>query len=81
MTLKDLEPGDKFVHANSKAKTPKQFVVKGNCMFNRHHGSSTRHCIDLKNRAIVGKSCRLEVVKIGESQHKQKYLEQAKAKS
>lgn len=81
MTLKDLEPGDKFVHAKSKAKHPKQFLVKGNCMFNARHGSAIRHCIDLAKRVIVGKSCRLEVKKIGESQHKQKYLEAAKSKS
>lgn len=78
MTLKDLEPGDKFVHANSKAKRPKQFIVKGNCMYNARHGSATRKCIDLKNQVIVGKSCRLEVVKIGESKNKAKFIEQAK---
>lgn len=72
MILKDLEPGDKFVHAKSKAKHPKKFLVKGSCLFNRGHGSSTRDCIDLQTLEIVGKSCRLEVVKIGESIHKQK---------
>lgn len=81
MTLKDLEPGDKFVHAKSKAKHPKQFLVKGNPMFNRHHGSATRICIDLLKQEAVGKSCKLEVKKIGESLHKQKMLEQAKTKS
>lgn len=80
MILKDLEPGDKFVHAKSKAKSPKQFIVKGNPMFNRGHGSSTRQCIDLLKREVVGKSCKLEVKKIGESLHKQRFLEQAKAK-
>lgn len=80
MTLKDLEPGDKFVHAKSKAKNPKRFIVKGSCMFNARHGSATRVCIDIKKRVTVGKSCRLEVKKIGESQHKEKFLEQAKAK-
>jgi hypothetical protein len=81
MTLKDLEPGDKFVHQKSNAKKPKQFIVKGNCMFNGGHGSATRLCIDLNANKVVGKSCRLEVRKIGESAHKEKYLEAAKAKS
>lgn len=78
MTLKELQPGDKFVHANSKAKHPKQFMVKGNCEFNRAHGSSTRDCWDLLNRATVSKSCRLEVKKIGESLHKEKIMNDAK---
>ena len=81
MTLKDLEPGDKFVHRNSKAKNPKQYLVKGSCMFNAGHGSSTRQCVDLLNNTVIGKSCKLEVRKIGESLHKQKMLEQAKGKS
>jgi hypothetical protein len=80
MILKDLEPGDKFVHAKSKAKHPKQFLVKGNCMYNVGHGSSTRQCVDLLKQTIVGKSCKLEVKKIGESLHKKKMLEQAKSK-
>lgn len=80
MTLKDLEPGDKFIHAKSKAKHPKQYIVKGNCMFNAGHGSSTRLCIDLLEREVVGKSCKLEVKKIGESLHKAKMLEQVKVK-
>jgi hypothetical protein len=81
MTLKDLEPGDKFVHAKSPAKHPKQFLVKGNCMYNAGHGSATRTCIDLLKQEIVGKSCKLEVKKIGESLHKQKFLERANVKS
>jgi hypothetical protein len=81
MILKDLEPGDKFVHAKSKAKKPKVFIVKGNCMFNAGHGSATRICIDLDKNVKVGKSCRLEVRKIGESAHKQKYIEQANSKA
>jgi hypothetical protein len=81
MILKDLESGDKFVHAKSKAKNPKQFLVKGSCMFNAGHGSSTRKCIDLLKQTEVGKSCKLEVKKVGESLHKQKMLEQAKTKS
>jgi hypothetical protein len=80
MILKDLEPGDIFVHAKSKAKKPKRFIVKGNPMYNAGHGSPTRFCIDLVAREVVGKSCKLEVKKIGESAHKQKFLEQAKAK-
>jgi len=80
MILRDLEPGDKFVHAKSRAKNPKQFLVKGNPMFNAGHGSATRKCIDLLKREIVGKSCKLEVKKIGESLHKKKLIEQAKGK-
>jgi hypothetical protein len=80
MILRDLEPGDKFVHAKSKAKNPKQYLVKGNCMYNAGHGSATRQCIDLLKQKVVGKSCKLEVKKIGESLHKQKFLEQAKVK-
>jgi len=81
MILRDLEPGDKFVHAKSRAKKPKQFIVKGPPMFNAGHGSATRKCVDLSSNTIVGKSCKLEVVKIGESKHKAKYLEQSKTKS
>lgn len=42
--------------------------------------SATRKCFDLKKRELVGKSCRLEVVKIGESKNKQRYLELANQK-
>jgi hypothetical protein len=74
MTLKELEPGDKFIHAKATGTFPKKFLVKGSCMFNRGHGSSTRQCVDLQTGNIIGKSCRLEVKKIGESIHKQKML-------
>lgn len=78
MTLKDLEPGDIFVHAKSRAKHPHRFVVLGNCTFNRGHGSSTRLCRNVSDRETQGKSCRLEVKKVGESIHKQKLLSNAK---
>lgn len=80
MTLHDLSPGDKFVHAKRPAKVPKQFLVKGNPEFNIQHGSSTRLCVDLLTQAIVSKSCRLEVKKIGESIQKSKMIEEAKKK-
>lgn len=80
MTLSDLTPGDIFTHAKSKAKNPTKFIVKGNPMFNRWHGSATWYCFDLKRRDMVGKSCRLEVVKVGESKNKQRYLELANQK-
>jgi hypothetical protein len=80
MTLHSLTPGDIFTHAKSKAKNPTKFIVKGNPMFNRRHGSATRYCFDLKRRELVSKSCRLEVVKVGESKNKQRYMELANKK-
>lgn len=74
MKLKELEPGDIFVHAKSKAKAPAKFLVLGKCEFNRGHGSSTRMCQNLEKREIESKSCRMEVNKVGESIHKQKFL-------
>lgn len=72
MTLKDLEPGDIFVHAKSKARNPQKFVVLGNCIYNQGHGSSTRLCRNIGKQQAESKSCRLEVKKTGESIHKQK---------
>lgn len=72
MTLKELEPGDKFIHANSKSKSPIIFVVKGNCLFNIRHGSATRLCWELPSGKEISKSCRLEIKKVGESVHKNK---------
>lgn len=75
MILRELQPGDKFVHAKAKGRNPKRFVVNGNCIFNRGHGTSTRMCVDLGTKENVGKSCNLEVRKIGESVHKEKLME------
>ncbi len=71
MTLKELTIGDIFVNAKDKSK---KFIVRGNAVFNRGHGSSTRMCMDLKSKELISKSCRIEVLKLGESQFKEKYL-------
>lgn len=70
-TLKDLDNGDVFVHAKASKYNAKRFVVYGNPIFNRGHGSATRNC---KNSAgeTVSKSCRLEVIKKGVSVHADK---------
>lgn len=73
MTLRELAIGDRFTHANSKAKNPTVFMKKGKCEFNRAHGSSTCECwmiIDPRNARTVSKSCNLEVKLLtGEQQH------------
>jgi len=74
-TLNDLEPGDFFVHAKSRAKNPKKYMVLSMPEFNARHGGSTRKCVDLFNNNEVGKSCRLEVIKVGQSLHKAKIME------
>lgn len=74
MTLRELEPGDVFVHAKSKAKKPKRFIVYGNPEFNPGYGSATRKCRTLDG-VIVGKSCKLEVIPVGISKHKDKIME------
>lgn len=79
MTLRDLEPGDIFRHARSRAKQPDKFVVIGLSEFNRAHGSATRLC-QSRTGLWLHKSCRLEVIKISESIHKQTIIEEAKAK-
>lgn len=74
MTLKDLEPGDIFVHLKSKSKTPTRYIVSGQPFFNLGHGSPTRMCRKLCGE-WVSKSCKLEVKKVGESAHKAKLIE------
>lgn len=71
MTLRELEPGDIFRHQRSTTKSPKKFIVYGNPAFNRGHGSATRLCRTIDGYWI-GKSCKLLVVKTGESIHKEK---------
>ena len=73
MTLRDLEPGDIFVHAKDKANRPARFIVYGNPAFNIGYGSATRVCVTKGER--VGKSCNLEVIKVGESKHKEKIMQ------
>lgn len=68
MLLRELENGDVFHSAKDKKK--EKFVVYGNCAFNRGYGSATRNC--LQGKSIVGKSCRMEVVKTGVSIYAEK---------
>ncbi len=70
-TLKELNNGDIFIHAKSRAKNPTRYVVYGNPTFNRGHGSSTRNCLN-PAREVISKSCRLEVIKKGTSLHADK---------
>ena len=74
MTLRDLEPGDIFRHKKSKDKHPDKFVVYGSPEYNHGYGAATRMCRTMAGQ-WRGKSCRLEVVKMGESQHKAKLME------
>lgn len=67
--LKDLEIGDIF--RSVKDKQQREYIKRGDCVFNRGAGSSTCACWDLYNRQIVNKMCRLEVVKIRSSDHKE----------
>lgn len=48
MTLRDLQPGDRFYLASQKTKAkPDIFQVAGDkCEFNRAAGTATRKCID-----------------------------------
>ena len=71
MTLRQLEIGDIFIHASCKDPHPRKFLVRGNSVFNPGHGRPTRSCIDMKTKKLVGKSCPLEVIKTGESTHKE----------
>ena len=68
--LKELEIGDIFY--NVKDKSAKKFIVRGSAIFNRRHGSPTRMCSDLKGN-VDSKSCRISVIKVGESKWKEKY--------
>lgn len=76
--LQELEVGDIFVHINDKAKNPTRFLVKGIPEFNLRHGRPTRKCVNLKTHFIVGKSCPLDVYKVGESKYKDKLNEARK---
>ena len=75
LTLKDLEPGDIFIHFNGKGKNKQKFIVRSMPEFNHGFGSSTRKCIKLGDNELVGKACKLLVIKTGESLHKAKYME------
>lgn len=68
MTLKELEIGDKFINVN---KPNEKWIVRGNPAFNARHGSPTRVCQKVRDGIYHSKSCKIEVEKIGESQHKQ----------
>lgn len=67
--LKDLEIGDIF--RSAKDKQQREFIKRGDCVFNRGAGSSTCACWDLYNRQIVNKMCRIEVVKLRSSNNKE----------
>lgn len=73
MKLKVLEIGDIFHSAKAKSLLNRDFVVRGNPEFNRGHGSSTRVCVNISRNTIENKSCRMEVVKTGESAMKELY--------
>lgn len=74
MTLSSLTPGDIFTHAKSKAKNPTRFIVKGNPI------GAKRICWNLKSSELESKWCGLEVVKVGESKIKSKYMKLANCK-
>jgi hypothetical protein len=73
--LKDLEIGDIFHSAKDKNGNylHRSYVVRGHCVFNRGHGSATRACVNISRRLLESKSCRMEVIKEGESVHKKEY--------
>jgi hypothetical protein len=71
MQLRELEIGDIFIAESDKGFFRKKFTVRNNCIYNARHGSATRNCY-LSNGEIVSKSANLEVIKIGESKHKEK---------
>lgn len=73
--LKDLEIGDIFYSAKDKNYLTRSYVVRGRCVFNQGHGSSTRACMNVGRRTLESKSCRMEVVKDGESVFKEMYKE------
>jgi len=69
MTLKDLNIGDRYTYPGRK----EIWLVRGNPTFNARHGSSTRVCMKYSDNSLHSKSCRAEVIKIGESPFKEKY--------
>lgn len=71
MQLKDLEIGDVFYPVKDKKKS--KYIKRGVCMFNRGAGTSTCACLQLGDNTIVNKQCRLEVIKLRDSDHKDKY--------
>lgn len=71
MKLRELEIGDMFIAESDKKKTTK-FVVRNNTAFNYRHISGTRFCVVASTGEIVSKSANLDVIKTGESKHKQK---------
>jgi hypothetical protein len=77
MTLRELEIGDKFIHAKDKRKNPKRFVVSGTVRFNLRAGQATRECYEADTGTGCNKMCLLEVRKIGVSTHKEKLLHRA----
>ncbi|MBO9657517.1 MAG: hypothetical protein J7527_01705 [Chitinophagaceae bacterium] len=73
--LKDLEVGDMFMKPPKATGRSNRtiFTVRGNPFFNARHGSATRFCHNNKTKQLVSKSCRQEVIKVGESKFKEQY--------
>ncbi len=71
--LKELEIGDIFHSAKALHTLYRDYVVRGKPEFNRGHGSSTRVCVNIARNTIESKSCRMEVIKTGESAMKELY--------
>lgn len=66
--LQTLEIGDIFFNIKDRNVT---YIVRGNPVFNKRHGSATRMCQYVGR--LESKSCRINVVKIGESKFKEQY--------
>lgn len=66
MTLRELEPGDRFIHAKARNKRIADvFRVIGNPEFNLRAGTATRKCNNLtKLTGGHDKRCSLEVIKL-----------------
>lgn len=80
MTLKDLEPGDRF-HAASDKKGKVRYIVYGNPSFSRRHGSTVCNCVqEGTGGSIVSKSCRLEIIQLPASSKKELIMEKFKPK-
>lgn len=71
MKLSEIEIGDIFYPIKDKKRS--KYIKRGVCVFNRGAGSSTCACLSLGSGEIVNKLCRSEVVKLNESEYKEKY--------
>lgn len=71
VSLKELEIGDVFFNVMDVYK--KKYTVRGAAVFNRRHGYSTRMCFNINDKELQSKSCKIKVIKIGESRFKEQY--------